>query len=308
MTEAMETKAVEETKEVKQEAASKPKAVTEQSKQKDITDVVLMRVNELQAANTITLPSTYNAGNALKSAWLTLQKVTDKNKNPALQVCTQNSVANALFDMCVQGLTPAKNQCYFVVRGKELTLMRSYFGTAAVLKRLKGVSDVYAQVIYQGDKFEYAIENGNLVVTCHEQKLENIDLDKIVGAYAVIIKDGQPRAEIMTMKQIRQAWSHTTTGGAVQKEYPDQMAKRTVINRAAKMYINTSDDADELIEAINNSTESEYTPEENGQEIDIRKPAEKEAIATTYDIKDAEVEQQPQEEKPAKKQARNPGF
>lgn len=52
------------------------------------------------------------------------------------------------------------------------------------------------------------------------------------------------------------------------------MAKRTVINRAAKNFINTSDDSDLLVQAINNSTENEYdnervdvTPDEVKKEI-----------------------------------------
>lgn len=250
-------------------------AQTEEIQQRDITDSILRRVNSLEESKTIKMPQGYNPGNALKSAWLKLQTVVDKNKQPALQVCTKTSIINALFDMCIQGLTPAKNQCYFIVRGNELTLMRSYFGTCAVLKRLNGVEDVFAQVVYKGDAFEYEIDGGNIVVTKHEQKLENIDTDKMVGAYCVIVKDGKPRAEIMTMAQIRKAWAKTTNGGGVQKEYPDQMAKRTVINRGAKMYVNTSDDSDELIEAINHSTEAEYDnePMENGEPVSLPEPA-----------------------------------
>lgn len=237
--------------------------------QKDITDSVLRKVNDLEQSRTIKMPSGYNPGNALKTAWIKLQTVTDRSKRPALEVCTRVSIANALFDMCIQGLSPAKNQCYFIVRGNELTLMRSYFGTIAMLKRLHGVDDVFAQVVYQDDVFEYVIDGGNVVITKHEQKLENIDMNKIVGAYCVIVKDGIKRCEIMTMQQIKQAWSHTTNGGGVQKEYPDQMAKRTVINRGAKMYVNTSDDADELIEAINQTTDAEYDngPVENGEPV-----------------------------------------
>lgn len=244
--------------------------------QKDITDSVLSRINELERTKAIKMPAGYNPGNALKAAWLKLQTVVDKNKQPALMVCTKVSVANALFDMCIQGLTPAKNQCYFIVRGSELTMMRSYFGTVAVLKRLNGVEDVFAQVIYQGDVFEYIIDGGNLVVTEHKQKLENIDVNKIIGAYCTILKDGKNRCTVMTMSQIRQAWTHTTNGGGVQKEYPDQMAMRTVINRGAKMYVNTSDDADELVEAINHSTEAEYedAPVENGEPISIPAPVQ----------------------------------
>lgn len=256
---------------------TQPTQPAEQSEllQKDITDTVMRKVAALEKDGAIKLPATYSAGNALKAAWLKIQTVQDKNKMPALQVCTRNSVANALFDMCIQGLSPAKNQCYFVVRGDQLTLMRSYFGTCAALKRLHGVEDVFAQVIYQDDVFEYIIERGNIVITKHEQKLENINLDKIVGAYSVIVKDDKPRCEVMTMAQIKQSWSHTTTGGGVQREYPDQMAKRTVINRGAKMYVNTSDDSDIMIESINRTTENEYesTFVENDEPLAFPEPA-----------------------------------
>ena len=65
----------------------------------------------------------------------------------------------------------------------------------------------------------------------------------------------------MTKKEIETAWSQSKTSGAVQKKFPQEMAQRTVINRAAKRYINTSDDSDLLVQAINNSTENEYDNE-----------------------------------------------
>ena len=275
--------------------------------QKDITDSVFRRISNLEKSNGIKLPEGYNPGNALKAAYLKLQTVVDKNKKLAIKVCTRESIINALFDMCIQGLSPAKNQCYFIVRGDELTLMRSYFGTVAVLKRLKGVDDVFAQVVYKGDVFEYAIVGGNILVTKHEQKLENINLNNIVGAYCVIVKDGKPRCEIMTMEQIKQAWTHSTNGGGVQREFPDQMAKRTVINRGAKMYVNTSDDDDELIEAINNSTEAEYAtdPTENGDPVSL--PAPQQALPEKPIVIDSEAVAETVAEYAATER-RKPGF
>ena len=61
----------------------------------------------------------------------------------------------------------------------------------------------------------------------------------------------------MTKKEIDASWSQAKTTN-VQKKFPQEMAKRTVINRAAKAFINTSGDSDLLIEAINNTTENEY--------------------------------------------------
>ena len=72
--------------------------------QKDIADTVLKRVVELQDKETLSLPKNYNPGNALKSALLIIESLTDKNKRPALEVCTKKSVVNALFDKKQQRL------------------------------------------------------------------------------------------------------------------------------------------------------------------------------------------------------------
>jgi recombination protein RecT len=55
------------------------------------------------------------------------------------------------------------------------------------------------------------------------------------------------------------------------------MAKRTVINRAAKSYINTSDDSDILVQSINQSTKNEYEDERidkvNAIDVEIKESA-----------------------------------
>lgn len=240
--------------------------------QKDITDEVNSSLTRLQDEG-LTIPPNYNPSNALKSAFFALQEVKDRNNRPALEVCTKASVANALLDMVVQGLSPAKTQCYFVVYGTQLQLLRSYFGTQAVLKRLNNVEDIWANVIYQDDVFDYEITDGRERLLKHETHFLNRD-KQILGAYAVIKQeDGDEILTVMTMKEIETAWGQSKTRGAVHKKFPQEMAKRTVINRAAKAYVNTSDDSDLLIEAINKSTENEYenerkdiTPEQEAQQ------------------------------------------
>ena len=61
----------------------------------------------------------------------------------------------------------------------------------------------------------------------------------------------------MTKKEIDKSWSKAKTKN-VQTDFPQEMAKRTVINRAAKSFINTSDDSDLLTESIKRTTENEY--------------------------------------------------
>lgn len=246
---------------------------------KEIVSSILNRVDEMKKHNGLAIPANYSVANALNSAWLILQGIKDRNGKPALQVCTEVSIANALFDMVIQGLSPAKRQCYFLVYGSELTLFRSYHGTQAALKRLNGVTDVFAQVIYKGDVFEYRIVDGNILIEKHEQKLENIDSKNIVGAYCVIVKGDTKFVEIMNKTQIDIAWSKRSNSGSVQKEFPEEMCKRTVINRAAKRYVNTSDDSDMYAEVFNRGTENEYSSyDELSEKKEVEINANKETI------------------------------
>ncbi|MEG0285989.1 MAG: RecT family recombinase [Vagococcus sp.] len=234
--------------------------------QKDITDTVSQSIGRLQSEGLV-LPANYNHSNALKSAFFKLQEVKDRNGKPALEVCSPASIANTLLDMVTQGLSPAKTQCYFIVYGDKLQLNRSYFGTQTVLKRLTGVKDIWANIIYEGDDFAITIEKGREKLVSHETKFENRD-NPIKGAYAIVeLDNGEQILTTMTKKEIDKSWSKAKTKN-VQNDFSQEMAKRTVINRAAKSFINTSDDSDLLIDSINNTTSNEYDEEPTIKQVD----------------------------------------
>lgn len=236
---------------------------------KDTVDVVASKVRELQEKGEIHFPLNYSPENAMKQAWLILQETVDKEKKHALETCTKDSVANALLDMVVQGLSPVKKQGYFIVYGKKLQFQRSYFGTMAITKRLKGVKDIYAQVVYKDDEFDYVIEGATKKIVKHTQKLSNIDNDKIEGAYCTItLEDDQQFTEIMNINQIKKSWSKSKmSNNNTHKEFPEEMAKRTVINRACKLFVNTSDDSDLIIESFNRSDNNYDKVDEVREEI-----------------------------------------
>ena len=215
----------------------------------------------------LALPAGYSLNNALKAAWFKLEGTKDRSGRPALQVCTNTSIGMALMDMAVQGLSPAKNQCYFIVYGNELQMQRSYFGTIAALKRLERVKDIDAQVVHEGDEFEIgADEVGRLIVKTYKPSFDNLD-KPIKGAFAFIeLSDGRVAYTVMTKKQIDTSWAQSRQHN-VQQKFGDEMAKRTVINRAAKMIINTSDDSDLLTGAINRATEAEYDHDQDRKEV-----------------------------------------
>lgn len=201
------------------------------------------RIAELQKGG-FKLPANYSPENALQSAWLMLQDIQTRDKKPVLEACSKNSIAMALFKMVQLGLNPAKNQCYFVPYGQDLTMMTSYFGQVLIAKRA-GVKDVKTNLILEKDDFEFSIESdGRKVVTKHVQPFANFG-NKIVGAYCVVtFPDGSTDTDIMTIDEIKQSWKQGATNGAspAHKNFEGEMAKRTVTNRAIKMFVNSSDD------------------------------------------------------------------
>ncbi len=237
--------------------------------EKNITDNVLNRINKMQSEGSLQIPENYSPENALKSAYLKLLETKDKDNKPVLQTCTQESIANSLLEMVVQGLNPMKNQGYFIPYGNKLTFTRSYLGTIAITKRLPGVKDVKGYAVYKDDEFEteFDLLTGSLKVKKYTPNVKNRNPKDLIGAFALIIgEEDILHMEYMDMDQIRAAWNMGAMKGnsGAHKQFPDQMAIRTVINRACKMYANTSDDSDILATMLNKtSAEVEAEIEEN---------------------------------------------
>lgn len=215
-----------------------------------ITESVLKRIAVLQKGG-ITVPKGFSADNQIYLAFLKLTSMTDpSSKKPVLSLVTPQSVANAMLTMCLKGLSMEKGQCTFIRYGNELQFQQEYHGTVALAKRY-GAGDPQAQVIYADDEFEFEInpKTGKKVVTKHVQKLQNINNDKIVGAWCLVPyaehPDWEPKIEVMTMDEIRRSWMQGATHGQspAHKNFPQEMAKKTVIGRACKLFVSTSDDA-----------------------------------------------------------------
>ncbi len=272
---------------------------------KETIDIVESKIKALNQSGDLHFPVNYVPQNALKSAWLVLQSTKDGNQKPVLETCTKDSIANSLLSMAIQGLNPDKKQCYFVAYGTHLTLMRSYFGAVHVAKSVnEDIEDIYADVVYEGDKFKYEKKRGKTIVTLHEQELSNINKAKIVAAYACIsYKDGREEAIIMTLDEIKQSWKQSKmnpveAGGSVKEnsthgKFPAEMCKKTVINRAAKMIINTSDDRNIMVQfakKVEDDLQDAQVAEEiaenaNKEPLDI--------VETQYKVEDDEPENEP---------------
>ena len=249
--------------------------MTNELTQKQVTSNVATRIEAMKGEGLLIAPN-YSVSNALSSAYYALKNSSSGN---LLQTCTQDSIYNALLDMVTQGLSPAKTQCYFIPYGNTVKLTRSYFGTMKVVKQLPEVKDIYAQIIFEGDEFEAENVDGRWKFVSHKSSWKNQN-NPIEGAYCVIEKtDGEKILTIMTKKEIDKSWAQAKTKN-VQNNFPQEMAKRTVINRAAKQFFNTSDDNDLFIDAVNRTTENEY---ENDRQMKEAEPV-RDGVETLDDI------------------------
>ena len=213
----------------------------------------------------IKVPKGYDVGNEIESAmFMIVNNVKNISNVPAIQCCTKDSIMMALRDMALQGLSVAKKQAYFIVYGNQLQLQRSYFGTITALRYMFPRFRITANVIYQGDKYVYCTdpEGDYNYIRDVESSLENRD-KPIVAAYGSIYDETTGKRVygcVMTMQEIQANWNKSRSKDrGTQKEFPQEMAKRTLINRMCKLYINSSVGIEaDTVAAFNRATENEY--------------------------------------------------
>jgi recombination protein RecT len=214
----------------------------------------------------------------LETAYLVLSEQKDKAGKSVLESCTKPSIANALFSMVTWGLSPMKSQVYFIPYGDKLQISKSYLGNIAIAKRTAGVKEVNAVLVYKNDLFNIGVnpKTGIFEVFEHSTSLENINDAEIIGGYAVVIfNDGSVKTEIMNIKQVETSWNqgYAKGGSPAHKNFRGEMVKKTIINRALKTVIGSSDDS-----ALYDEQEITYPTTESEVKLEIENKANVEVI------------------------------
>lgn len=261
----------------------------------EVFDRVTSMVKGYVRSGQLALPANYSPENAMKSAWLKLQEVTDTNRRKVLESCTRPSIINALQSMLYQGLNPDKNQCYFIAYGDNLTLQRSYFGSMHVAKMVDPeITEIFYDVVYDGDEFEYSKVRGRTVISKHNQTLANVNKDKIIAAYCTIMRGDTESTTIMTIDEIKAAWRKSKMNpidergnlkaNSTHAQYTKDMAIKTVVNHACKYVINSSDDTTLLAQTARGTfddtqeksdiIEAEISENANTIDADFSEPSE----------------------------------
>jgi recombination protein RecT len=219
---------------------------------KEMTEQTVGKVMDhfqaLEESGELSLPKDYLFTNALKAAGLHLNMLTDKNGKSVWDVCSMPSIANALMEMVLDGLSVAKQQGYLIIYGDKLNWQPDYRGHILMAKRDANVKEVNANCIYEGDIFKYQVDTttGRMKLIEHTPDIENQDITKIKGAYAIVLfNDGSASLEVMTIAQIKKAWLQGFGGGNTKahQNFTDRMCRKTVINRACNNLIGSADDS-----------------------------------------------------------------
>lgn len=202
-----------------------------------LTDEMIIEKTD-EFVNDIQLPETYNYKKAIKSFCLALPDVK------GIENATPRSIFMAAQNYASRNLDISKNQCALIVYGDKLTLQKQYQGNVALAKKSNPhIVDITSNAIYEGDKIEIVKKDGRTEVK-HETNFNNLN-NELIGAYATVIYDDKTTdSEIMTRKSLEMSWSMSKAGTNVHKKFPEQMARKTVLNRLCLSIINSSIDGE----------------------------------------------------------------
>lgn len=250
--------------------------------------------------NNILLSKNYDLKTAMSNLYLNLIQVTDKDGNQALEVCTRESIQEAVMQCINNGIDVGKKQGYFIPRGNKLTYMNSYFGNVKQARATSRVR-IFSNVIRDGEQADLESRIDGTLIVHHKPSIKCLN-KKIFAVYAVATDIDTGRvinSDIMPMEEVQKSWLKSSNGARVAKEFEHEMAKRTVENRLAKHFINKSDDSQKIfitdangneIEVKNYDelpSEYEYTIDTNEQiekEQEKYEPAPEEDVLTVEDL------------------------
>lgn len=203
-----------------------------------------------------------------EASW-TIQNV---NRTPSLKSLDSSSIIGAVLT-CVQcGLTldPAKSLGYLLPKSykdggqwiKECRFEPSYQGLVYLLQQSGSILSIIANVVRDGETFDYEPTNFNNPVT---HKANPFKTDKpIIGAYAVAeLKSGGKQAEAMSIDQLHEiremseSWKRLKED-SVWGKHEGEMIRKTLIRRLFK-YLPKSGVSDQFTKAVS-IVDEDYKP------------------------------------------------
>lgn len=195
----------------------------------------------------LALPSTVSMDAFRNAAIVAVQD------NPSILQCEKSSVFRAIRRLAASGLVPDGREAAIVPFKGKAQAMPMVAGIIKTARNSGEIASLWADVIYEGERIEVWIEDGERKWNHVQENGNRIDPitrgGDVIGAYAVAkLKDGTVDFEPMGKAQIEKrrkasASQKSDQPTGVWKDWYDEMTKKTVIRALAKRLPMSSDDA-----------------------------------------------------------------
>ena len=172
--------------------------------------------------------------------------------NPSILQCQPDTVFKAIRRLAAAGLVPDGQEAAIVPFKGQAQAMPMVRGLLRVARNSGEVISIWSEVVFEGEDFRIRIEDGERRFE-HDYDPMNRGSGAIKGAYAVAkLRDGTIELETMGREQIekRRRASANQKGDqatGIWAQWPDEMAKKTVIRALCKRLPMSSDDLRRLM-------------------------------------------------------------
>jgi phage RecT family recombinase len=177
--------------------------------------------------------------------------------NAALLQCEPQSLFNACLNAAQDGLLPDGREGAIVPRKGKAVWQPMIQGIYKRVKTSGSVASLTANVVYFGERFDVLLGDDDRIV--HRREMAKVQRGYEVAVYAIAtLKDGSKEREVMTWDQVdavRRSSAMPNSGPWTQ--WPDEMARKTVVRRLAKR-LPVIDPADEALHRTVERVDSLY--------------------------------------------------
>ncbi len=157
------------------------------------------------------------------------------DKTPKLQECSPQSLVACIKQCAELGLEPggALGLAYLVPYGNVCTLIIGYRGLIELARRSGKLAQIEAHVIHANDEFK--VEFGLEPVLRHIPKLDGAEGAPKAVYCVARMTDGSKHVEVMTWDSVMKIKGRSKSGGSGPwTTDEEEMARKTVVRRAAK--------------------------------------------------------------------------
>lgn len=162
---------------------------------------------------------------------------TTISRNPKIASCSTSSLCGAVMQASILGFPPveALGYCYFVPYGREVQFQIGYKGLLELARRSGKIRNIYAEVVYEGDDFDYSL--GLAPALRHKPTLQG--RGGLLLAYAVChFMEGGYNFVVLTREEIeklrqRSPMQKAVPSGAWATDY-EAMAKAKALKQLSK--------------------------------------------------------------------------